>query len=145
MSTSAARITDAALGPLLHGAAHGVARRVEAALAGSGLTLDQWRVLAFLADGRGHPMSGIAGAARVPPPTLTKIVDRLVDAALVYRRVDEADRRRVLVLLSERGRDRYAELAPRVLEVEQGLAAVLGGADAARLARLLARLADGLD
>ncbi|NMI00134.1 MarR family transcriptional regulator [Pseudonocardia sp. K10HN5] len=134
------------MGRLLDHVEHHVARRTEAALgsASGGPTLEQWRVLELLADGAGHPMTEIAGYAMVPAPTLTKIVDRLVDAALVYRRVDDADRRRVLVFLSEHGRDLRRRLTSEVAQVEQEIAAELGADDAAHLLDLLSRLAQRL-
>jgi MarR family transcriptional regulator, organic hydroperoxide resistance regulator len=128
-----------ALPELLSQVEHLVSRRVEAALGADGPTLDQWRVLTHLADGTGHPMSEIAAQAMVPAPTLTKIVDRLVDRALVYRRADDADRRRVLVFLSEHGRAEHARLAPAVAAVGESLTAELG-TDAGLLAALLERL-----
>ncbi len=118
-----------------------VAGRIETVLSPEGLSLGQWRVLALLSDGRGHSMSEIAGHAMVPAPTLTKIVDRLVEAALVHRAVDDADRRRVLVLASEHGAELHARLAPEVARVEDDAAAELGAGDAAQLLRLLGRLA----
>jgi MarR family transcriptional regulator, organic hydroperoxide resistance regulator len=75
----------------------------------------------------------------VPAPTLTKIVDRLVDRALVYRRADDADRRRVLVFLSDHGRAEHARLAPAVATVGESLTAELG-TDAGLLAALLERV-----
>lgn len=103
-----------------------IARAVEGAVGGDGLTVDQWRVLDILADGEGHPMSEIAGTIVVPGPTLTKIVDKLVDAALVYRLVDDRDRRRVLAFLSDKGRSLHAVLAPKVADTETSAISVLG-------------------
>jgi DNA-binding MarR family transcriptional regulator len=128
-----------ALPDLLSQVEHLVSRRVEAALGPDGPTLDQWRVLTLLADGAGHPMSEIAAHAMVPAPTLTKIVDRLVDRALVYRRADDTDRRRVLVFLSALGRGEHDRLAPAVAAVDGALAAELGP-DAGLLSGLLERL-----
>ncbi|QYN39395.1 MarR family winged helix-turn-helix transcriptional regulator [Pseudonocardia sp. DSM 110487] len=124
---------------LLSQVEHLVSRRVEAALGPDGPTLDHWRVLTHLADGEGHPMSEIAARAMVPAPTLTKIVDRLVDRALVYRRVDDSDRRRVLVFLSDHGRAEHARFAPAVESVGESLTAELG-TDAGILAELLERM-----
>ena len=70
----------------------------------------------------------------------TKIVDRLVESALVFRRPDERDRRRVLVFLSDRGRELHRRLAPDVQQAEHELAATLGP-DAHHLLVLLHRLA----
>ncbi|GEL20194.1 MarR family winged helix-turn-helix transcriptional regulator [Pseudonocardia asaccharolytica] len=146
MSPGTVPLADAALGLLLHQVQHQMSRRIETVLREStgAPTLDQWRVLELLADGAGHPMSEIAGYARVPAPTLTKIVDRLVGAALVYRRVDDADRRRVLVFLSEHGRRLHDRLAPEVTAAEQAVADELGTEQAAQLRGLLAQLADRL-
>jgi MarR family transcriptional regulator, organic hydroperoxide resistance regulator len=131
----------ASLSQLLAMVAHRVSTRVETALSTAALTLDQWRVLALLSDGRGHSMSQIAAHVMVPAPTLTKIVDRLVEAALVHRTVDSTDRRRVLVLASAHGAELHERLAPEIARVEEGLTAELDAADAAQLMRLLARLA----
>lgn len=64
------------------------ARRLEAVLDEDGCSLDAWRVLVLLSDGEGHHMTAVAEAAFLPPATLTKLVDQLVDQNLVHRRVD---------------------------------------------------------
>jgi DNA-binding MarR family transcriptional regulator len=117
-----------------------VSRRVETALGAAALSVEQWRVLTLLADGAGHPMTEIAGYALVPAPTLTKIVDRLIDRTLVYRRVDEEDRRRVLVFLSSRGSELFREVGVDVTETERDLAEELGVTDSNQLAELLTRM-----
>lgn len=117
-----------------------VTRHLEPVLAADGLTVDQWRVLDLLADGTGRPMSDIAAAIGVPGPTLTKIVDRLVDAAAVYRLADAQDRRRVLAFASEDGRAVHGRLERPVRAAEDAAVAGLG-ADAPLLLDLLNRLA----
>jgi DNA-binding MarR family transcriptional regulator len=134
------RASAVPLGRLLAQAERLLARRTEAVLAGHGLTVDQWRVLDLLSDGEGHTMSEIVGAIVVPGPTLTKIVDRLVDAAAVYRLVDARDRRRVLALLSESGKALHARVAPEVAMAEETALAALGP-EGPVLLDLLARLA----
>ncbi|MFH9009479.1 MarR family winged helix-turn-helix transcriptional regulator [Streptomyces afghaniensis] len=86
------------------------ARRLQAVLEKEGCSLDAWRALALLSDGEGHHMTAIAEAAFLPPPTLTKLVDQLVDQNLVHRRVDPFDRRRVLAHLTPRGREYWQRL-----------------------------------
>ena len=66
-------------------------------------------------------MSEIAEFMLMPPPSTTKLIDRLVSTNLVYRRVDPADRRRVLVFLAARGRAAHRRLRPAVEEVIAGL------------------------
>jgi DNA-binding MarR family transcriptional regulator len=106
------------------------------------MNAEQWRVLTLLADGSGHPMSEIAGYAMVPAPTLTKIIDRLIERTLVYRRVDTEDRRRVLVFLSSRGAELYQLVGVDVRKAERELAETLGDDQTAQLTELLNRLLD---
>ena len=118
-----------------------VSRQLESTLAREKLTVDQWRVLDLLSEGPGRTMSQIASATGVPGPTLTKIVDKLVDAAAVYRLVDPRDRRRVLAFISESGQILHERLGPDVAVAETAALTVLGD-DAALLTALLARLAE---
>jgi DNA-binding MarR family transcriptional regulator len=131
----------APLGRMLAQVERQVARMLEARLREDGLTPDQWRVLDLLADGAGHPMTEIATAIVRPPATLTKIIDKLVNTAVVYRLVDERDRRRVLAFISDTGRELHERLAPLVSTAELDAVAVFGS-DAPVLLDLLGRLAD---
>lgn len=135
-------VPESSLAELLSRVEHLVSRRMEQALSPNGLPLDQWRVLHLLAERaeRGAAMSGIAASIGVPAPTLTKIVDRLVESALVHRRIDETDRRRVLVFLSAHGREVHDRLAAAVADADADLAAHLCEVDAGLLSALLARL-----
>jgi len=113
---------------------------VAADLQGEGVTVEQWRVLDGLSHRKGRSMSEMAMEAMLPAPTLTKIVDRLVALNLVHRRSDPYDRRRVLVLLTPRGRALRTRL-DRVMERHQmTLEGVLGHSDMQQLTDLLARL-----
>ncbi|WP_131735702.1 MarR family winged helix-turn-helix transcriptional regulator [Actinomadura roseirufa] len=121
-----------------------VVSRLAAVLAAAGHSVDEWRVLSLLADGHGHAMTEIAEHALLPPPTLTKLIDRMVAANLVHRRVDSADRRRVLVFLTPHGRERHAGLAAVVDGESDRLAAAVGPEEAALLGALLTRIAGRL-
>ena len=101
---------------LLSHAEHRMSKQVAAALREQRSSIEEWRVLSLLADGTGHAMSEIAEFALLPPPSTTKLIDRLVSANLVYRRVDSTDRRRVLVFLAARGRAVHRRLRPVVDE-----------------------------
>lgn len=121
-----------------------VERRLSAALAQDlereGVTLDQWRVLNCLDTLEGRTMSDVAIQVMVPPPTLTKLVDRLVASNLVHRRSDPEDRRRVLVLLTPRGRALRQQLHKVVQQHQQHLIQVLGEGGYDQLTDLLVRL-----
>jgi len=68
--------------------------RLGEALKADGATIEEWRVLSFLGDGDGHPMTAIAEFAMLPPPTLTKVVDRMGRWNSYCGSVDTEDRRR---------------------------------------------------
>ncbi|MFK0246577.1 MarR family transcriptional regulator [Amycolatopsis azurea] len=102
-------------------AARAVAAQVEQVLAKEGLTLDQWLVLDALSGKGGLAMADLADRTLATAPTLTRVVDKLVTTAQAYREVDAADRRRVLVHLSARGRATYRRVAAKVSEVEARL------------------------
>lgn len=111
-----------------------------AELAEHGVSLDQWRVLECLDGDDGRPMNEISTGTLIPPPTLTKVVDRLVAANLVHRHNDPLDRRRVLILLTPRGRAMRQRLARLVRAHDRRLDDALGADGTARLTELLHRL-----
>lgn len=119
------------------------ARWLAAALERQGCSVERWRVLVLLADGRGHPMTELADFALLPAPTATKLADRMVADNLVYRRADPTDRRRVLVYLTERGRALHARLAASLGRLQAELMEAIGGGT--DLQEGLVRLAEALD
>jgi DNA-binding MarR family transcriptional regulator len=118
--------------------------RLEEALRGVGSSLDQWRILRLLAERGGCPMNVVADHVLLLAPKLSKLVDRMVAANLVLRRRDLEDRRRVLIVVSARGRRALAEWDDVTAEV-RGQFRDLLGADAEQFESLLRRLQDGLD
>ncbi len=135
---------DAALSHLLSEVESRVTRRLSAVLSTHDCTLEEWRVLSLLVDGAGRPMSEIASAVLLPAPTLTKLIDRMVAANLVYRRGDEQDRRRVLVFPADRGLAKYSAIKSAVDSEQTELAQLLGSRDVATLTAVLSRAADAL-
>ncbi|MEU9287430.1 MarR family transcriptional regulator [Streptomyces sp. NPDC048275] len=117
------------------------ARRLQAVLDEDGCSLDAWRVLALLSDGEGHHMTAVAEAAFLPPATLTKLVDQLVDQNLVHRRVDPLDRRRILAHLTPRGQTYWRRLDREVRDRWP----VLSDGDDELLRALLGRLVNTLE
>ncbi|MFF3997618.1 MarR family winged helix-turn-helix transcriptional regulator [Streptomyces cyaneofuscatus] len=125
------------------------ARRIQSVLDAYDCSVDAWRVLDLLSGDEGRSMTALAEDAALPAPTLTKLIDQLVDQNLVFRRVDPADRRRVLVQLTPRGLRRRRQLSravraewgptpPGLTEDEEGQLMPL-------LGRLSGALADGGD
>jgi DNA-binding MarR family transcriptional regulator len=136
--------TELRLSLLLRQAEQRVNDRLAAALEGSGVSLEQWRVLSLLDDGAGHSMSELSEAAMLPAPSLTRLVDKIVELNLVYRRVDPTDRRRILVFLSSRGRTRAKRLVEVERRVQREIAESLGAPEFDEFAGVLAHLVDRL-
>ena len=131
--------TAADLEHVLSSVAHCTTRRLAAVLDQQGSSLDEWRVLSLLSTDDGQSMSRTAAYTMLPAPTLTKVVDRMVDANLVYRRGDEKDRRRVLVHLAPRGRTLFTGLSTLVqAEQAERDAAIQAVVDPVVLTQLLA-------
>jgi MarR family transcriptional regulator, organic hydroperoxide resistance regulator len=130
---------------LLSEAEHRVNRDLADALAAEGMSVEQWRILRALSAGHGYSMGELALAVLMPHPTLTKAVDRLIDDALVYRRQDEVDRRRVAVFLAERGQDVVARLDEVAAVHHRSIEDTYGAARTERLMRELSRLIESLD
>jgi hypothetical protein len=82
-----------------------------------------------------------AAAVRGPPATGPGAGPPLVDGALVYRRQEAADRRRVAVYLSDLGRELVRRLDRRAVEHHADVQAAFGAARTERLMRELEALA----
>jgi DNA-binding MarR family transcriptional regulator len=89
-------------------------RQLDEEFRAEGVPVEQWRILKLLAESNGRSMGDLAQAALLNHPTLTKTIDRMVSLALVYRRADKTDGRKVLIFISAHGRaanDRLNRLA----------------------------------
>jgi long-chain acyl-CoA synthetase len=80
---------------------------VEIALATIDLTTAQYRTLTQLGEGA-EASSSLAAKLAVSRPTVTAVVEGLVERGLVDRRHSDEDRRRVSVNLTESGRQMLA-------------------------------------
>ncbi|MGF7236465.1 MAG: MarR family winged helix-turn-helix transcriptional regulator [Frankia sp.] len=121
-----------------------VALRLDEVLKAHGATVEEWRVLSLLADNAGHAMNEIAEFTMLPAPTLTKVIDRMVSATLVYRRADEIDRRRVLVFASDRGPQALKQWSAAVDREHDDLISTIGQEEIDLLRALLARVSERL-
>ncbi len=74
---------------------------------GPGVSVPQFRVLAFLGRTGGASLSAVADRVGLSLPAMSRLVDGLVDRGLVHREESPEDRRRVLLRLTTRGRDLF--------------------------------------
>lgn len=68
------------------------------------LSVTQFRVLAFVDRHSGASLSDVAGHIGVTLPSMSKLMDGLVERKLIAREFDRVDRRRVTLALTARGR-----------------------------------------
>jgi DNA-binding MarR family transcriptional regulator len=105
------------------------------------VTMAQAKVLHLVCIRPGSTMSWIADRLHVTLPTVSGLVDRLVEHGLVSRREDPADRRQVIIDLTDAG---WAEIG-RFRDVGRGrlrtLLTLLTPAELDHLARGVAALA----
>ena len=130
---------------LLDRASRVVGDRLTRSIGLEGITADHWRVLRHLSDEIGHPMGEIAERLEMNPPTLTKLIDRMVGKSLVQRAADPEDSRRVLVYATDAGLDLLQELQSRIDRHHAALGDLLGERNARQLERLLMLLIEGSD
>jgi long-chain acyl-CoA synthetase len=84
-------------------AAARLGRVVENALAKVDLSLPQYRMLVFLAEGGPAAASALAGKLGVSRPSVTALVDGLVTRGWAERSTDPVDRRRVAHVVTDAG------------------------------------------
>ena len=102
-----------------------------------GIPLEQFRILSALASSEGRSMGELATIVLVDAASLTKIVDRMVVEALVYRAVAPEDRRRVLIFLATKGKTLHNRLKGVLGDQQRSLVDRLDLSKAKELTRIL--------
>ena len=112
-------------------------RRLDEEFRAEGVPVEQWRILKLLAEANGRSMGELAEAALLNHPTLTKTIDRMVSQALVYRRADKTDGRKVLIFISAQGRAAIERLNRLANSHQDEIVESYGGREAEELKRLI--------
>lgn len=115
----------------------------DAILRSWGLSGPEWSVLACLTDAEGLEVGDLAAMATTQRPRLTELLDRMEADALVERRPDPADRRRLLVHLTEGGCARIAPVLVAAREHEAHMLAPFSDEERALIEHALDLLIDG--
>lgn len=89
------------LGLLLHDVSRLLKAEFERRTRETGLTLNQWRVLATLSRKGGQTQAALAAAIEVSPMTVSDVIERLESQGLVQRAPDPLDSRAKRVTLTE--------------------------------------------
>jgi DNA-binding MarR family transcriptional regulator len=131
---------DDYLAYLLARASHLISAEFHVVVQRTRLPVLQWRVLATLADAQVSSIGQVADIVLVPQSTLTRVAARMVQAGLLLRADDAADRRITRIRLSAKGLKLAARLVAQARAHEAAVVEALGEDDAATLKRILRRL-----
>lgn len=87
---------------------------IKKALKPYGITHGQYNILRILRGKKGEPISAkeIKNKMIVRNPDITRLIDRLVKKDLVIRQMDQINRRKVEISLSENGKKLLLEVDP---------------------------------
>ncbi|MBH0781513.1 MarR family winged helix-turn-helix transcriptional regulator [Nocardia bovistercoris] len=114
-STAPAASADLAeLARLIRLASQELDRVIAARLGGSSIA--RWHVLGAVAAADGRSMSQLSEATLLAGASLTRLIDAMIADNLVHRRVDDTDRRRVLVFPTARGLDAHREMTAAIAD-----------------------------
>jgi DNA-binding MarR family transcriptional regulator len=100
---------------------HAVRDLMAHAVAGTGVSGDEWAVLSAVGVFRSVAPTQLATVLRIPPTSISRYVARLVSLDLVVRVPNEADRRSYLLELTEEGRSKVEAISPRFRALVTGL------------------------
>lgn len=115
-------------------------RHLNRQLSAEGVSIDQWRLMKVLSESGGLTMGKLAEELALNNPSVTKLVDRMMEDALVYRVPDPDDRRKVRMFLSDKGAALLASQDKRVRQHETKVEDSYGNEDAQQLKALLENL-----
>jgi homoprotocatechuate degradation regulator HpaR len=118
-----------------------VMARFRPMLARHGINEQQWRVIRVLAEATAMDATALAAQANVLAPSLTRMLKALVEQGLITVAKNPDDARRLTLSIAPKGLDLIASATPESLQVAADIDEWLGAEDAARLRRLLGKLA----
>ena len=110
-----------------------IARTYEALF---GLSIPEWRVIAVAAEHDGVTQAAIGARTRMDKVTVSRAAIALAGRGLLARTAHD-DRRSHGLALTDAGRELYAQVAPKALELERR---IFSGFDADEVARFVATL-----
>jgi DNA-binding MarR family transcriptional regulator len=135
------RFVQGYLGYLLGQANHALFKDFEAHVRAAGLSSIEWRVLATLHDSEPLTVSQLAHEVLSKQPTVTKLVQRMVEQGWLQLFADPADQRRTLVAVTTQGRRLARPLVAKARAHEATLLRSLPASDRIALKALLGRIA----
>lgn len=124
-------------------------RKVNASLAirlkALGVQVEAWRVMELLNTQNDLTMGELAKLALMHPPTLSKLVDRMVGDGIVHRLVGNNDQRQVNLVLTDLGYKRIRQMQEQAKIEDEDIYQRIGSEKAAILNSILAEIAASYD
>ena len=87
--------------------------------AGAGVTVEQWAILKALQEKGDMSQVELAELTFKDKPTVTRILDLLVRKGLLERQTDDEDRRKFIIVLTKKGKNKVAELLPLIMSIRE--------------------------
>ncbi|MCG8492148.1 MAG: MarR family transcriptional regulator [Sneathiellales bacterium] len=109
-----------------------------------GVQVEAWRVMEILENGSDLTMGDLAEIVLMNPPTLTKLVDRMVSDGIVHRRIASKDHRQVNLVLSELGRKRIDQIREQVQIEDDEILQKIGPEKAQMLHNILTEIGNAI-
>jgi DNA-binding MarR family transcriptional regulator len=104
------------------------------------LTIPEWRLIAVIAESDGITQQAIGRQTRMDKVTVSRAAIALVERGLLARRANADDRRSHLLDLTAAGRDLYAVVAPKALDLEQRIFSQFAPDEVATFTAMLRRV-----
>ena len=105
-----------------------------------GLSITEWRIMAVLGELPGSSADEVSIKTQVEKSLISRSMQKLLKRNLVKRVVDETDRRRQNLTLTESGKDIYNQIVPVSYEYEALLTGCLSRQERNQLDQLLNKL-----
>lgn len=105
-----------------------------------GLTIPEWRLIAVIAETGGITQQAIGARTLMDKVMVSRAAIALVDRGLLVRQANPEDRRSHLLELTDAGRDLYAAVSPKALDLEDRIFAAFDPAEVAQFMDMLRRV-----
>ena len=138
MSVTGSRVQGAS-SMLIHQLARGTRRRIEQAIAPTGLRPTELLVLQHLRERGPSAQQTLTELIGIDATNLVAVLNSLEDQSLIERRRDRADRRRAIIALSPPGELLLADLDRSLLRIDDQILAALTGTERQTLHALLTK------
>jgi len=135
---------DKSVGYIVREVHRAMMRSLEARLVHHGISSGMWWFLRLLWIEDGVSQTELSDRLKVMGPTTVRAIERLGRFGLITREPDPKDGRKVIIRLTEKGRDLERELLPHAIEVNEIGTAGITEEEGQTLRALLGRVLDNL-